>query len=165
MHFWYRCRERSLYSLSIYRLHRTVLASIISYAELFVALCLFMVYTGKCMTRFDLQANYHPDPESLLRKSHFRLSSTRSLGSRVQEIVDQFQGSTPQVEPVPMATRKCINDFLSPSSANIRTGPKMNVGDGNFELNPALIHMVQQSPFCGKASEDANAHLQHFLEI
>jgi hypothetical protein len=25
--------------------------------------------------------------------------------------------------------------------------------------------MVQQSPFCGKASEDANAHLQHFMEI
>jgi hypothetical protein len=25
--------------------------------------------------------------------------------------------------------------------------------------------MVQQSPFRGKASEDANAHLQHFLEI
>jgi hypothetical protein len=25
--------------------------------------------------------------------------------------------------------------------------------------------MVQQSPFCGKASKDANAHLQHFLEI
>jgi hypothetical protein len=25
--------------------------------------------------------------------------------------------------------------------------------------------MAQQSPFCDKASEDANAHLQHFLEI
>jgi hypothetical protein len=25
--------------------------------------------------------------------------------------------------------------------------------------------MVQQSLFCGKDSEDANAHLQHFLEI
>ena len=25
--------------------------------------------------------------------------------------------------------------------------------------------MVQASPFCGKASEDANAHLQHFLEV
>jgi hypothetical protein len=25
--------------------------------------------------------------------------------------------------------------------------------------------MVQQSPLCGKASEDANAHLWHFLEI
>jgi hypothetical protein len=41
----------------------------------------------------------------------------------------------------------------------------MNIGDGSFELKPALINMVQQSPFCGKASEDANAHLQHFLEI
>jgi hypothetical protein len=25
--------------------------------------------------------------------------------------------------------------------------------------------MVQQSPFCGKALEDVNAHLQHFLKI
>jgi hypothetical protein len=25
--------------------------------------------------------------------------------------------------------------------------------------------MVQQSPFCGKTLEDANGHLQHFLEI
>jgi hypothetical protein len=25
--------------------------------------------------------------------------------------------------------------------------------------------MVQQSPFYGKASEDANIHLQHFLKI
>jgi hypothetical protein len=41
----------------------------------------------------------------------------------------------------------------------------MNIGDGSFELKPTLINMVQQSPFCGKASEDANAHLQHLLEI
>jgi hypothetical protein len=64
-----------------------------------------------------------------------------------------------------MADQKCINDFLAPSSANIRTGPEMNVGDGNFELKHALTNMVQQSPLCGKASEDVNAHLQHFLEI
>jgi hypothetical protein len=25
--------------------------------------------------------------------------------------------------------------------------------------------MIQASPFCGKASEDANAHLQKFLEV
>jgi hypothetical protein len=41
----------------------------------------------------------------------------------------------------------------------------MNVGDGNFELKPALIKMVQQCSIFGKALEDANAHLQHFLEI
>jgi hypothetical protein len=64
-----------------------------------------------------------------------------------------------------MAARKCINDFWAPSSANIRTSLNTNVGDGNFDLKLALINMVQQSPFCGKASEDVNAHLHHFLEI
>ena len=37
--------------------------------------------------------------------------------------------------------------------------------DTHFELKPALIMMVQASPFCGKTHEEANAHLQHFLEI
>jgi hypothetical protein len=64
-----------------------------------------------------------------------------------------------------MAARRCINNFLAPSSADVRIGPEMNIRDGNFELKPALINMVQQSPFCGKASEDANAYFQHFLEI
>jgi hypothetical protein len=141
-YFWRRCQGGSQYSLSIYRLHRIVSTSIVSLTELYVALCLFMVFTGKIMTGFDLPANYHPDTESLLRKSRSRLSSPGSLRSRIQEIIDQFQGPTPQVELVPMAARKCINDFSSPSSANIRTGPKMNVRDGNFELKPALINMV-----------------------
>jgi hypothetical protein len=64
-----------------------------------------------------------------------------------------------------MAGWKCISDFSALSSSNVRTGPEMNVGHGSFELKPTHINMVQQSPFCGKASEDANAHLQHFFEI
>jgi hypothetical protein len=64
-----------------------------------------------------------------------------------------------------MAAQRCINDFSAPSSANVSTGLEMNIRDGSFELKPALINMVQKSPFCSKASEDANAHLQHFLEI
>jgi hypothetical protein len=64
-----------------------------------------------------------------------------------------------------MAAWRSINDFSAPSSANVRTGPEMNIEDGKFELKLALINMVQQSPLGGKASEDANAHLQHFLEI
>jgi hypothetical protein len=63
-----------------------------------------------------------------------------------------------------MADRKCINDFSAPSSSNVRTGLETNIGDGSFKLKPALINMVEQSPFCGKALEDSNAHLQHFLE-
>jgi hypothetical protein len=64
-----------------------------------------------------------------------------------------------------MAACRCINDFSAPSSANVRIGLEMNIEDSSFELKPALINMVQQRPFCGKALEDANAHLQHFLEI
>jgi hypothetical protein len=117
------------------------------------------------MTGFNLLANYHLDSESLIRKSRSRLSSPGSSGSHIREIVDKFLGSPPSHEPALMAARRCINDFSAPSSANIRTGLETNIRDGSFELKPALINMVQESPFYGKASEDANAQLQHFLEI
>jgi hypothetical protein len=61
--------------------------------------------------------------------------------------------------------RKCIIDFSASFSANINTGLDVNAGDDNFDLKPTLINMVQQNPFCGKASKDATAHFQHFLEI
>jgi hypothetical protein len=64
-----------------------------------------------------------------------------------------------------MAAQRCINDFSAPSSANIRTGLETNIKDDSFELKLPLINMMQQSPFCSKATEDANAHLQNFLEI
>jgi hypothetical protein len=115
-----------------------------------------MVFTGSCMTVFDLPANYHSDPESLIRKSRSRLSSPRSSRSHVREIVNKFQGAPPPHEPTLVAAQRCINDFSAPSRANVRTGLKTNIGDGSFELKSALINMVQQSPFCGKASEDAN---------
>ena len=60
---------------------------------------------------------------------------------------------------------KSICDFSTPSAANVAIGPNVINGYSNFELKLALIMMVQASPFCGKAHEDANAHLQHFLEI
>jgi hypothetical protein len=60
-HFWRRCWGGSWYSLFVYRLHNIVLENIISLIELSVALCLFMVFTGKCMVGFDLPANYHLD--------------------------------------------------------------------------------------------------------
>ena len=59
---------------------------------------------------------------------------------------------------------KSLHEFLAPTTANIRTGPAMDI-NGSFELKPALINMVQASQFYEKAHEDASAHLQHFLEI
>jgi hypothetical protein len=64
-----------------------------------------------------------------------------------------------------MAAQRCINDFLASVSTNVRSGPETNIRDGGFKLKLALINMVQQSPFYGKASDDANAHLQYFLEV
>jgi hypothetical protein len=60
---------------------------------------------------------------------------------------------------------KSLHEFFAPTTANIRTGSAVNVGDNGFELKPTLINMVQANQFCGKAHEDANAHLRHFLEI
>ena len=60
---------------------------------------------------------------------------------------------------------KSIHDFSAPLAANVATRPNVINGDANFELKPVLITMVQPSLFCGKAHEDANAHLQYFLDI
>ncbi|RFB82001.1 hypothetical protein B5K11_35870, partial [Rhizobium leguminosarum bv. trifolii] len=60
---------------------------------------------------------------------------------------------------------KSLREFSVPNVANVPTGPAVNLGDKNFELRTGLITMVQASSFCGLPSEDANAHLQRFLEI
>ena len=60
---------------------------------------------------------------------------------------------------------KTLCEFSAPTMANIRTRPTVNVGDNGFEHKPTLINMVQVNQFCGKAHEDASAHLQHFLKI
>jgi hypothetical protein len=39
------------------------------------------------------------------------------------------------------------------------------MGDVKYKLKIGLIMMVQANPFCGLPSEDANTHLQHFLEL
>jgi hypothetical protein len=158
-HLWHHYQGGSQYLLSVYRLHRIILTSIISLTDLSNALCLFVVFAGSCMTEFNLSTNYHSGPESLIRKSCSRLSSPGSSESHIREIIDKFQWSPPPHEPTLMAARKCIKDFSAPSSANIRAGPEVNIGDGSFELKPALISMVQQCSFCGKVSEDVDACL------
>jgi hypothetical protein len=61
--------------------------------------------------------------------------------------------------------QKSLREFSVSAVANVPTRPAVNLGDKNFELRTRLITMVQVSPFCGLLSEDANAHLQQFLEL
>ena len=37
---------------------------------------------------------------------------------------------------------KTIRDFSIPSTANVATGPNVNIGDVNFELKFSLINMT-----------------------
>ena len=61
--------------------------------------------------------------------------------------------------------QKTLRQFSAPSNSHIPTGLTNDQGTGGFEIKTGFVNMVQASPFCGKASEDANAHLQNFLEV
>ncbi|XP_066354577.1 uncharacterized protein [Miscanthus floridulus] len=60
---------------------------------------------------------------------------------------------------------KTLRDYSTPAVANVIVGPAINVADDNFKLRVGLITMVQANQFLGLPSEDANTHLQHFLEL
>jgi hypothetical protein len=111
------------------------------------------------MNYFDLPTNYVEDPEVLIRRTKAKLKKVSVLESEDNQI---RRSLTPEFEAM---ANKTLREFSTPTTANIRTGPEINVGDNGFELKSALINMVQASQFCGKAHEDASAHLQHFLEI
>ena len=61
--------------------------------------------------------------------------------------------------------QKTIAEFSSPSADFVAVGPNLNLGDVTFELKPTLINMVQVNLLFRKPHDDANDHLQHFLEV
>jgi len=141
------------------------------------------------MNGFSLPRNFTKDLEKLLRKKKFveardefespsRTPSAAQASSskepapilkeefeeQVEEQTEEHLGEdlAPVFEDI---AEKTLREFSAPTTTNIRTRPAVNTGENGFELKPALITMVQASQFCGKAHEDASAHLQHFLEI
>ena len=60
---------------------------------------------------------------------------------------------------------KTLREYSDPAVANVLVKLTVYMGDANFQLKTSLIMMVLTSPFCGLPSEDANTHLQHFLEL
>ena len=61
--------------------------------------------------------------------------------------------------------QKTLRQFSAPSNSHIPTRLNNYQGTDGFEIKTGLVNMVQASPLCGKASEDAHAHLQNFLEV
>ena len=110
------------------------------------------------MTGFDFPQNFYSDPESLLRRTRARLVSPQRSLSAVDPVI--ASSSAPRA-----MAQKTLRDYSAPSASQVPTGPVVNTGGENFKIKTGLITMVQASPFCGRANEDASAHLQQFLEL
>jgi hypothetical protein len=114
------------------------------------------------MKKFVLLDNYLDNPEALFKKTRAKLRKTQPSSSLSQlesssDSEDQtfIQNLTPAFEAM---ANKSLCEFPAATTDNIRTGLATDI-DKSFELKPALINMVQASQFCGKAHEDASAHL------
>ena len=106
------------------------------------------------MTGFDLPSNFDPNPQRIGRIVRRRVVPPQKKPTWNPRL---------SVSAPPMA--KTLRQYSAPSSGHIPNGLNNDQGNHGFELKSGLVNMVQVSPFCGKASEDANAHLQNFLEV
>jgi len=118
------------------------------------------------MNRRHPLGNFVDNPKALFRKTRAKLKKRSSTlqheASSNQE--DHWSFTRNLSSEFEVMVNKSIREFSAPTTDNIRTGPAVEI-NGNFELKPGLINMVQSNMFCGKAHEDTSAHLQHFLEI
>ena len=95
------------------------------------------------MIGFNLLTNNVEDPKALMRRTRAKLKKVPASESKDNRI---RRSLTPEFEDM---ADKTLHEFFAPTTANIRTGPNVNVGDNGFKFKPALINMVQASQFCG----------------
>ena len=89
------------------------------------------------MTSFDLPTNYVEDLEALIRRTRAKLKKVPASES---EDIWIRRSLTPEFEDM---ANKTLHEFSAPTTANICTGPAVNVGDNGFELKPTLINIVR----------------------
>ena len=89
------------------------------------------------MIGFNLPTNYVEDPKALIRRTRAKLKKVPASESEDNRI---RQSLTPKFEAM---ADKTLREFSAPTTANIRTGPNVNVGDNGFELKLALINILQ----------------------
>ena len=102
--------------------------------------------------------NLVENPKSLLRRVRLRILPPQVTLAVAEPVNYVLSTSNSMAE-------KTLREFSIPSAADVPVGPTIGTRNGNFEIKTGVITMVQASPFCGKTNEDANAHLQHFLEL
>ena len=85
------------------------------------------------MTGFDLLTNYVENPEALLRRTKAKLKKVLAL-----ELEDNQTRRSLTLVFKAMAD-KTLREFSAPTTANIRTGPTIEIGDNAFELKLVLV--------------------------
>jgi hypothetical protein len=110
------------------------------------------------MTGFNLPGNFKENLEAFIR-------SIRSRVIAPQKTLPTEKPVVPTPSSFKTMADKTLREFAAPSAENVAIWPQINMGDVDFDLKSSLVTLAQASPFCGKPNEDANAHLQQFLEI
>jgi hypothetical protein len=110
------------------------------------------------MSGLDLPEFFLQNQETLLRKKRTRVSTCSATPPTTELLI--LVSTT-----INEMAQKTLRKFSVPAIANVPTRPVVNFGNKNFELQTGLITMVRANPFCGLPSEDANVHLQQFLEL
>jgi len=87
------------------------------------------------MTGFSLPKNYIANPEKLVRWARPRVVPSLTILS-----AQEPSSEAPHI--LEAMAEKTLREFSVPSTANVATGPNVNVGDVNFEFKFSLINMV-----------------------
>ena len=112
------------------------------------------------MYGFSLPDNFIDDPEKLVRKKQAKASSSVPTATLSDTKTDT------KAPPVNNSmANKTLREFSVPSTANIKSGVALDDNVKDFELKTSLITMVQANTFDGLGSDDANGHLQVFIEL
>ena len=106
------------------------------------------------MSGSHLPPNFVDNPKALFKRVQPRVIPPQVFLSTSAPVIPASSSSKQ------MAAEKTLCKFAAPSADNVLVGPRVNMGDVDFDLKSSLIIMAQASPFCGKPNEDANAHLQ-----
>ncbi|KAK7320930.1 hypothetical protein VNO77_30889 [Canavalia gladiata] len=117
---------------------------------------------------WTLELVFEPEIEKLARRN--RRETRLRKAQQEQEIL---QGTSEEnlvhrsvMEEHPLNKRITSGEYVVPNSAGCSASiVRPPIAANNFEIKPALLHLVQQDQFGGSEVEDPNLHLSSFLQI
>ena len=104
---------------------------------------------------------FDPEIERTCRKNRKEARKAASTA-----LMDMAEGSNNTQNIVPIdAEIRALRDYALPTVGNASAIRRPTIAANNFEIKPAIIQMVQNNQFSGAPNDDANAHIDNFLEI